>query len=69
MRHPRPALTTSARRASAAAAVKAAAPDLPALAATVAIDVIDGAVHGALSAIRLSDDEGGAVLAAWLDHR
>ena len=58
-------LTTSARRATAAAAVKAAAPELDPLAAVIAVDLADGAVSGILAALGLSRAESQAVLSAW----
>ncbi len=60
-----PALTTSARRATAAAAVRAAAPELDPLAAVIAVDLADGAVGGILAALGLSRAESQAVLSVW----
>lgn len=65
--HPAPALTTTGRRAAAAVVIRTAAPDLPALAATVAVDLLDGAVGGALAALGLTPEEARAVLYAWWD--
>ena len=59
-----PALTTSARRAT-AAAVRAAAPELDPLAAVIAVDLADGAVGGILAALGLSRAESQAVLSVW----
>ena len=64
-RSSQPPLTTSARRATAADAVRAAIPDVDPLTATVPVDLADGAVGGILATLGLSRAEAQAVLAVW----